>query len=146
MVAELSLLSGLLANPVLTLVALAVVVSQGLKLLLSGWAEDGFEWRRLLENGGMPSTHSCAVSACAVAVGLIDGWTSGLFAVAAVLATVVCYDAVTSRREVGRHAKLLNQLVGTSGVVHLRERWGHSPAEVVAGISLGVALAFMWLR
>ena len=44
----------------------------------------------MLDSGGMPSSHSATVSALAVAIGLQEGAGSPAFAVAVVLACIVC--------------------------------------------------------
>lgn len=44
----------------------------------------------MLDSGGMPSSHSATVSALAVAIGLQEGAGSSAFAVAVVLACIVC--------------------------------------------------------
>lgn len=49
----------------------------------------------------MPSTHSATVSALAVSVGLREGFDTSLFAVAAVFAFIVMYDAAGIRRAAG---------------------------------------------
>ena len=44
----------------------------------------------MLDSGGMPSSHSATVSALAVAIGLQEGSGSPSFAIAVVLACIVC--------------------------------------------------------
>lgn len=44
----------------------------------------------MLGSGGMPSSHSATVTALAVAIGLQEGTGAPTFAVALVLACVVC--------------------------------------------------------
>ena len=68
-------------------------------------------WRRLIETGGLPSSHSAFVCGLASGVGVADGLGSSTFAIAAVFASVVMYDALSLRREAGKHADVLNELL-----------------------------------
>jgi acid phosphatase family membrane protein YuiD len=64
---------------------------------------------------------------------------------------VLC-DAATLRREAGRHAKLLNQLVEKVNhqldakerieVTRLKESIGHKRREVIAGVLVGISIAY----
>lgn len=102
----------------------------------------------------MPSSHSAFVCACASATGNLYGWSSPIFALAAVLAIVVMYDAANVRKAAGEQAKILNymmehwmemkpELFGKE----LKEFLGHTPVQVIAGAVLGIAigLAGTWL-
>ncbi len=97
----------------------------------------------------MPSSHSATVSALAVSVGLREGFDSALFAVAAVFALIVMYDATGIRRAAGLHAQLLNQLVEElqklveRGFARepLKELLGHTYLEVLVGALLGLLVA-----
>uniref|UniRef100_A0A2P2JLS0 Uncharacterized protein MANES_13G069500 n=1 Tax=Rhizophora mucronata TaxID=61149 RepID=A0A2P2JLS0_RHIMU len=44
----------------------------------------------MIDSGGMPSSHSATVTALALAIGLQEGTGSPAFAIAVVLACVVC--------------------------------------------------------
>src|SRR5438105_14795261 len=70
-----------------------------------------FDWHHIAGTGGMPSSHSAMVAAMATGVGLKDGFDSGAFAVAAVFAMIVTYDAAGVRQQAGRHARALNQII-----------------------------------
>ena len=54
--------------------------------------------------GGMPSSHSALVVALAITVGIKTGFDSPLFAVSAVLAMIVMYDAAGVRQAAGKQA------------------------------------------
>lgn len=86
----------------------------------------------------------------ATGVGIHDGLDSSLFAIASVFASVVMYDAMSLRREAGKHADLLNELLLLSFIRDafkereaLKELIGHTPLEVMAGAALGIATAFV---
>ena len=98
--------------------------------------------------------HSAFVCACASATGNLYGWSSPIFALAAVLAIVVMYDAANVRKAAGEQAKILNymmehwmemkpELFGKE----LKEFLGHTPVQVIAGAVLGIVigLAGTWL-
>ena len=52
--------------------------------------EKRWDSKRMVSSGGMPSSHSATVTALAVAIGLQDGTGGSAFAIAIVLACVVC--------------------------------------------------------
>ena len=62
-------------------------------------------------SGGMPSSHTAAMSALCVAVGRAEGFNSDLGALTIVLSTIVMYDAMNVRRAAGEQALVLNRLV-----------------------------------
>jgi acid phosphatase family membrane protein YuiD len=139
----------LLANGIFWTAILANLLAQTLKLFIYYRLEGRFQWERFLETGGMPSTHSATVSALAVSVGLEEGFDSALFAVAAVFALIVMYDATGIRRAAGLHAQLLNQLVQELRRLQelgptpapLKELLGHTYLEVFVGALLGLLVA-----
>jgi acid phosphatase family membrane protein YuiD len=51
--------------------------------------EKRWDSKRMLDSGGMPSSHSATVTALAVAIGLQEGTGSPAFAIIVVLACVV---------------------------------------------------------
>ncbi len=128
-------------------------VAQGLKTLINVILIGRFDPERLWGAGGMPSSHSSTVCAMTVACGRYVGVHSPVFAVAAVLAIIVMYDAMGVRRETGEQAKVLNRLLTTwmeSGAENmpfladkkLKEMVGHTPFEVLSGAVLGTVIGF----
>lgn len=100
----------------------------------------------------MPSSHSALVAAAAHAIGLYWGFGSPFFALAFVLAMIVVYDATGIRRQAGRHARIINQMILDLASGHplkeeqLREVLGHTPLEALVGTLLGIAVAqIMWI-
>jgi hypothetical protein len=88
-------------------------------------------------HGGMPSSHSAFVTSLLIVVGYHDGLSAPSFAIAAVLAGIVWYDAAFVRSNVGRHAKMLNML---QQFQRFSETIGHSLMEVAGGIAFGAVL------
>lgn len=102
--------------------------------------------KRLVETGGMPSSHTATVAALVTVIGLTEGIDSTIFAVAFVFAVVVMYDAAGVRRAAGKQAGILNQLIYSNQVKvntneKLKELLGHTPVEVLCGAVYGVVLA-----
>ena len=95
----------------------------------------------LIGYGGMPSNHSAIVSSTVSLVACKDGINSPAFGVALTLAFIVILDASSLRKQVGRHAQVINQLDNYQGD-KLRERVGHTKLEILVGISLGTFIGF----
>jgi acid phosphatase family membrane protein YuiD len=71
-----------------------------------------------------------------------EGLSHPAFGVALTLAFIVMLDANSLRRQIGRQARLLNQLAeNLEGHQALRERMGHTRVEIGAGILTGIAVA-----
>ncbi len=124
-------------------------VAQVLKTLIHMWFNRKFVAERLVGSGGMPSSHSATVCALATAAGIEYGGGSFQFAMAAIFAIVVMYDAIGVRRETGIQARVLNEMMelfdkmGKEMSVEekLKEFVGHTPLQVLIGALLGVAIA-----
>ncbi|ESR60846.1 hypothetical protein CICLE_v10016908mg [Citrus x clementina] len=69
---------------------LAFALAQFLKIFTTWYKEKRWDSKKMLDSGGMPSSHSATVSALAVAIGLQEGSGSPSFAIAVVLACIVC--------------------------------------------------------
>ncbi len=142
----------MLRNLALLAAAGAWFLAQVLKVPIEYARTGRTNWALLTSAGGMPSSHSALVWALATGVGLQDGFGSGVFAVALVLALVVSYDAAGIRRAAGQHANVINQLIDELAHGHplreeqLKEILGHSPVEVLAGAVFGVVLGWVFLR
>lgn len=108
-----------------------------------------FVAERLVGTGGMPSSHSATVCALATAVCYNYGASSVEFAIAAIFAIVVMYDALGVRRETGRQAIVINEMMEMfqnmgkemSATDRLKEFVGHTPLQVVVGAIMGIGIA-----
>ena len=98
----------------------------------------------LIGYGGLPSNHSAVVSSMAALIALKEGLQHPALGVAVTLAFVVILDASSLRRQVGKQAEIINKLGMAINVEEpaLRERMGHTPVEILAGIITGVCVAF----
>lgn len=103
----------------------------------------------LVSSGGMPSSHSALVTGLATAVARTAGLQSSAFAVAAILAGVVMYDAAGVRLAVSRQARVLNLMLDDffhdRGISEqrLHELIGHTPVQVFAGALIGVVFGIL---
>lgn len=124
--------------------------------------------RDFFSSGNMPSTHAASTVALTVVVGMHEGFGSAVFAVAAMLTMVICYDAMHVRRAVGEQGMvqmyLLEKLSAkdrTAITSMLQKKTGrntkfayfsrgHLPEEVIAGAILGLlvggAIGFISLQ
>lgn len=145
----------LISNPLLITGLSSWFVAQVLKLLIYAGLNKKLEWERLFGDGGMPSGHSATVTSVAVYCGLYYGTGSFEFAVCALLAIIVCHDAMGVRLETGKQAMMINKLVESFQVLSkdtfsekkLKELVGHTPVQVLAGVTLGAvnAAVMFWL-
>ncbi|CAA7016252.1 unnamed protein product [Microthlaspi erraticum] len=130
------------------------------------------DFRAAFQAGGFPSTHSSSVVAAATAIAFERGFADSIFGLTVVYAALIMYDAQGVRREVGKHAKLLNRLTAKyperveemsllkgnqvkplkplqsdkiiSEEVYppLKESIGHTEVEVIAGALFGFLVSF----
>ena len=136
-----------LANDALLVSALAWLLAQVSKLVIYLIRERRLQVKYLASAGGMPSSHSALVTALATRIGSDYGVDSGLFAIAAIFAAVVLYDASGVRRAVSHQARILNQILDEAfeyqrfSEKRLLELLGHTPFEVFVGMLLGIVTA-----
>ena len=108
-----------------------------------------FDFKRILGAGGMPSSHSATVISLATMVGRTEGTNSPIFAIAIIFAVIVMYDAAGVRRETGKQARVLNDIVNTPGLsgVEIREKLkeavGHTPKQVFVGAIVGFIVGML---
>ena len=124
-------------------------VAQVAKTIIHAIINKKLVLERIVGDGGMPSGHSATVTSLAAISALTFGFDSFQFAVTALLATIVCHDAMGVRLETGKQAQILNELTKAFEVwtkedlpeIKLKEFVGHTPIQVIAGILLGIANA-----
>lgn len=142
-------LIGITKNEILLSAVAGWFVAQVLKTIIHILVTKSFDPERLVGTGGMPSSHSATVCGMATAVGINYG-TSGIeFALACTFAIIVMYDALGVRRETGKQARILNEMIGIfnnmgtkmSTEDRLKEFVGHTPFQVIVGAIIGFGLA-----
>ena len=122
--------------------------AQVIKTIIYAIINKKWVWERMVGDGGMPSCHSATVSSLALISALTHGFQSFEFAVTALLAVIVCHDAMGVRLETGKQAVLINELIKAFEdlyknqdilpEVKLKEFVGHTPVQVIAGITIGL--------
>ena len=134
-------------NKILLISIFSCFLAQFIKIFTG--KESKIYFRRISISGGMPSSHSSFVTALAVLVGFDKGFASTEFAMTAVFAVIVMYDASGVRRAVGKQAEILNQIVDDffhgkfDQHERLKELVGHTPKEVLAGALLGILVGII---
>ena len=143
-----------LSNPVLLCAAFSWLAAQAIKILTTPYYTRKFSLRQFIFGcGGMPSSHSAVVCSTAISCGILYGYDSVVFAIAAIVAFVVMRDAAGVRREAGKQAEVINQISEELSKkkrkfadITLPELLGHTPLQVVFGALLGFMMAYLCQR
>ncbi|MGN7375426.1 divergent PAP2 family protein [Bacillus halotolerans] len=143
----------------------AIIFAQVIKVPIQFIVSRKLDWSLVTSTGGMPSSHSAAVTALSTGVALEHGLGSSLFAVSAIFAVITMFDATGVRRHAGEQATVINKLVidfnrfvneakdfpkaeEKEKQKKLKELLGHQPIEVffggLTGILLTLALAYFF--
>ena len=139
----------LVSNKFFTVGLSSWAIAQVLKVMIHTAIYKKLEWGRLFGDGGMPSGHSATVTSVAAMSALVYGLGSFEFAIAATLAIIVCHDATGVRRETGKQAVLIIEMMELLEAMtkkdlpeaKLKEFVGHTPLQVGAGTIIGIANA-----
>ena len=133
-------------SPYILTVIVAWVTAQGTKYVIEVVKTRNLaSLRQLYLSGNMPSSHSATAVSLATIIGLQYGAGSALFALAALFAAIVMYDAVMVRRSSGEQGAAIKALIKeqNSKVRMPRAAKGHEPLEVAVGAVLGFAIGFL---
>ena len=130
--------------PIITL-----LVCQTLKFVIESIVNKKIIWGRLFNGtGGMPSSHTSFSTSLTMMLGLNLGFDSPIFAVALVFTFIVSYDAMGLRMESGKQAEAINRIFDEifkdGSMEKLKEKLGHKPQEVLAGMILGIISALFF--
>ena len=144
----------LFSNPILLVPAFSWLIAQVLKSIISAIMNKKIDFSRRVGDGGMPSGHSATVTSLATISALVYGTSSFEFAVTAILAIIVCHDAMGVRLETGKQAAVLNDLMEVIDMltteklpeVKLKEFVGHTPTQVFAGFLVGIINAVVMYK
>jgi acid phosphatase family membrane protein YuiD len=138
-------------NRILDVAFIAWFIAQIYKVLSTLMIEKRINWRRFVETGGMPSSHSSTVTSLVTSMYILHSSKSSYFALTFVFAGIVMYDATGIRRAAGRQAGVLNKIAEIFShkfnhkIVeeNLKELLGHTPVEVGIGAILGIIVALV---
>lgn len=143
---------GMFSNQVLLCCVAAWFVAQALKIPTYYLVEKKLDWRRFFGSGGMPSSHTAFVVSLTIMIGATVGFDTPMFALSFTLASIVMYDATGVRRETGKQAVVINEIVEKLFVngeaitdEELKELVGHTKVEVLGGFIVGVLTAGVFL-
>ena len=145
------MLQDFISNKVIITAFIAWATAQILKTITHAIVYKKIDFKRLLGDGGMPSCHSAVVSSTALSIGLIEGFNTSLFALAAIVAIVVMHDASGVRLETGKQAKIIkdmSQFIESLNNIKfddesLKEFVGHTHLQVFMGAILGIVVALI---
>lgn len=138
----------------------AIIFAQIIKVPIKLIIARELSFKIAFGTGGMPSSHSAAVTALTTAIGIVEGVTSSIFALSCIFSVITMYDASGVRRQAGEHAAILNQIMkdfqnffeeakdwnkkkDKEKREDLKELLGHEPIEVFFGALTGIAVAFI---
>lgn len=110
----------------------------------------------IFDSGGFPSSHTSTVTALTIAVGIVEGVNSTLFAVTLIFSLIVCYDAANVRYYAGQNIKITQQLIKDLQdltqtklddpiyLTKIKNVLGHKWIEIFGGIIWGAIVAGIW--
>ncbi len=150
----------LLHNTPLIAALLGILVAQFVKIPIHFIATREIDWGLFTSTGGMPSSHSAAVSALTTAIAYETGLSSPLFAIAAIVSVVVMFDARGIRYQAGQQAVIINQMrkdfqtfivkakalpdkTNEEKIEDLKTLLGHRPIEVFFGCLTGIIISVL---
>lgn len=143
---------GMFSNQVLICCVTAWFVAQALKIPTYYLVEKKLDWMRFFGSGGMPSSHTAFVVSLTIMIGATQGFDTAIFALAFTLSAIVMYDATGVRRETGKQAVVINEIVEKLFVngepitdEELKELVGHTKVEVLGGFLVGLLTAVIFL-
>ncbi|MDZ7861074.1 MAG: divergent PAP2 family protein [Candidatus Krumholzibacteriota bacterium] len=129
---------------------ISVLCAQVIKPFIELIQDGKFNPLRMLDTGGMPSSHTAMVTTLTVGVGIYRGADSVLFGITLIFSLYFVFEATGLRQEVGNQARVLNEIIEKAGKRHhidsheLRELIGHTWIEVLGGAAVGLAVALLF--
>ncbi|WP_370543833.1 divergent PAP2 family protein [Granulicatella sp. 19428wC4_WM01] len=139
----------------------AILVAQLIKIPIAYFSKSHRASIKLaVSTGGMPSSHSAAVSALITAVSIRYGIESPYAAIAITFGVIIMFDAMGVRRQSGEQGIVLEHLIHELEKTHvisplhfkdpddnddlqlkemiIKKYLGHKPTEVFAGLFTGI--------
>lgn len=149
------------SNIPLMIALFAILFAQFVKIPIQYIVTRQLEWKLFTSTGGMPSSHSAAVTSLTTAVAFEHGVESTIFAVATMFAVITMYDATGVRFQAGQHALTINKMRNDfyifmeetrtwpqkkeeEKIEELKTLLGHKPSEVFIGALTGIAISFVY--
>ncbi|MDS9472784.1 divergent PAP2 family protein [Sporosarcina pasteurii] len=137
---------------------LGILLAQFIKIPITYFLTGKLDWKLMTSTGSMPSSHSAAVTSLTTAIAYESGLASPLFAVSAIFAVIVMFDATGIRYQAGQQAVIINKMrIDFQTFVQEAKGWqqkdeeqkiqelktllGHKPSEVLVGALLGIMIS-----
>lgn len=137
-----------------------IIFAQVIKIPVQYFINGKLDWKLMTSTGSMPSSHSAAVTSLTTAIAYEAGLDSPLFAVSAIFAVIVMFDATGIRYQAGQQALIINQMrLDFQTFVHEAKGWqqkdgqqkiqelktllGHKPSEVFVGAVTGIIISII---
>ena len=136
--------------------AIATILAQFLKPFVHFRITREWDSSLFFAAGSMPSSHVSRVSSLCLAVGILDGFRSTLFAVTLTFSCIIAYDAANVRYYTGQNIQLtkkliddlteLGQLKPTDPIYQkkMKEVLGHTYFEVLGGAITGLGTSYLY--
>lgn len=148
----------LFTNTPLMIALFAIIFAQFIKIPIQYAVTRELDWKLFSSTGGMPSSHSAAVTSLTTAVAYEHGVASTIFAVSTMFAVITMYDATGVRFQAGQQALTINKLrTDLQAFMNETKNWqskkeeekieelktllGHKPSEVFMGALTGIAIS-----
>ncbi len=115
-----------------------------------------WDWDLIFDSGGFPSSHTATVISLTIAIAIVEGIDSSIFALTLIFALIVCYDAANVRYYAGQNIKVTQQLVKDLQdltqtklddpiyMTNLKNVLGHKWIEIIGGFIWGAIVAAFW--
>lgn len=148
----------LFSNTPLMIALFAILFAQFIKIPIQYAVTRELDWKLFSSTGGMPSSHSAAVTSLTTAVAYEHGVGSTIFAVSTMFAVITMYDATGVRFQAGQQALTINKMrtdlqsfmnetrtwaskKEEEKIEELKTLLGHKPSEVFMGALTGIAIS-----
>ena len=148
----------ILQNTPLLAALLGIVFAQIIKIPIQYFINGKLDWKLMTSTGSMPSSHSAAVTALTTSIAFEAGLDSPMFAICAIFAVIVMFDATGIRFQAGQQAVIINQMrIDFQTFVQEAKGWqqkdereklhelktllGHKPSEVFVGAVTGIIIS-----
>jgi acid phosphatase family membrane protein YuiD len=144
-------MTNLLANNAFIAAIVAGLSAQAIKVLTFLFIEKQVNYRRFVETDGAPNMHAAAFAALTTQVGITEGFTSIVFALALCVTVMASVDTWNVKRAASRQAELLVMLLDrisaargeSAQIVRSRKALSYTPVDVLAGTILGIAVTLV---
>ena len=132
------------------------LIAQAAKTIFYYLKSGKWDLHWVVASGGFPSSHSSTVTGLSMAIGMQEGFDSTIFAVTAVFAFIVMYDACHFRYYSGKNIELTKQLIKDLKDMEvqldnpiyeeqLKSVLGHRFVEVLGGFVVGLVFPLLFI-